>query len=331
MNDAVVIQSGVTLTRNYPDIPFDTSGDPEAAALVISRTAEALESSDFVLQLLRGMSENDRLVLMERALANKALLQAARTSAALLPLEGSAGVMMGGSDHVLIACNQPGLALSLAAEACFSVEDRLSRRVNFAYDEALGYLTAHPSLTGTGMRASIRMHVPMIIRARQEGGIASAVRAQGIRLYALGMADEKPEGNVLEIANIGALGRTEQEICQALTAEANKICQMEAELRSRELQEHPVALEDRVFRALGTLRSARLLSEAEFWRLWSDVRLGAAMELLPLSVGQVDALMNEVKPAHLRSYAEEALTGEALDACRASRVRELLEEPTELL
>lgn len=331
MNEEVAIWSRAMLTRNYPDLPFATADRPADAGRVISRTVAALEDNDFALQLLQSMAENDRQVLMEAGQANAALLKAAQTSAVLLPVDGTASMMLAGRDHLTIVSRQPGLALPLAAEDCFHVEDQLSGRVEFAFDDALGYLTSQPAQLGTGLHLSVRLHVPMIIRARQEGSIASILRPQGMRLYAVAMDGDKPEGDMLEIANIGALGRTEQELCQLLTDAVGKICQTENELRQREREEHAATLEDRVFRAQGILRSARLMTEAEFWRLWSDLRLGAAMELLPMQLWQVDALMNEAKPAHLRSYAEEDLNGEALDACRAARVREMLEEHENLL
>lgn len=331
MNDRVAIWSCATLTRNYPDLPFATADRPEDAGRVISRTVAALDDDDFALQLLQSMPENERQVLLESGLASASLIKAAQTAAVLLPVEGMAGVMLAGSDHMTIVSRQPGLTLPLVAEACFRVEDQLAGRVEFAYDDTLGYLTSQPAQMGTGLRLSVRLHVPMIIRAHQEGSIASILRPNGMRLYAVAMDGDKPEGDMLEVANIGALGQTEQELCQVLTDAVGKICQTELELRQRERQEHPTTLEDRVFRAMGILRSARLLSEKEFWRLWSDLRLGAAMELLPLQLAQVDELMTEAKPAHLRSYAEEDLSGEALDICRASRVREMLEEQQNLL
>lgn len=323
MNDAVVISSHAAVARSYPDLPFDTTGAPEAAARVVSRTAAALEESGYALHLLREMAQDSRLALAESGQISRSLLRAEATAAVLLPADGAALVSVGGEEHVVLSACQPGLKLAQAAEDCFRAEDILASREKFAYDDQLGYLTGEPSLLGTGLRLRVRLHLPMMVRAGKLGGAAAAVMEQGLRLYP---AFERPEGDVLELANASAMGRTEQELCQLVTQEAEKLCAQESTLRSRALQEQPAQLADRVSRALGLLKYARLMPEKEFWRLWSDLRLGAAMGLLPLMVEQADQLIHEAMPAHLRSYAEEPLEGERLDECRASRVRELLEE-----
>lgn len=323
MSEAVVVRSHAALHRAYADLPFDTRSDPEAAARVVSRTAGALQDRGYVLHLLREMQPDNRLALKERGLITGTFLKAEATAALLLPMEGDALVMLGGPEHVTVAAAEPGLALAQAAQACFRVEDALSGRVRFAFDEQLGYLAGESSLVGTGLRLRVLLHLPMMVRAGQIAAAATALQAKGLRMAA---ADGRQEGDLMEIANASAMGRTEQELCQLLTQEADGLVRQEMELRRAAQQQQPAHLSDRAFRALGILRYARLLPEKEFWRLWSDLRLGAAMGLLPLTATQADALMAEAMPAHLRAYAEESLTGEALDECRAARVRNLLGE-----
>lgn len=101
---------------------------------------------------------------------------------------------------------------------------------------------------------------------------------------------------------------------------------MEEDLRQQILQEQEALLLDRIWRAWGILQNARLLAQEEFQRFWSDARLGAELALLPVTSGKLDEIWREAMNAHLCSYAEESLTGVALDECRASRVRGMLEE-----
>jgi len=131
-------------------------------------------------------------------------------------------------------------------------------------------------------------------------------------------------GNVYQISNQVTLGRTEQELISAVTAVGGQLCDMENALRDKAMNEGRAALEDLVFRAWGIMRHARLMTMPEFYQHWSYLRLGAALGLLPLPVQSADALLDQAQEAHLCVWADETLTGQALDECRASRVRQLI-------
>lgn len=322
MHDPIIIGASVQLARNYPDLPFDLSARDEASTLVIARTSAALEDAGYALRLLREMSEDNRQALAESGLITRQLLAAEKTAAVLLPEKGAATVMLGGENHVTIVSQ--GKSLAEVAAACFGADDRLSRRVRFAFDEELGYLASQPSRIGTGMRAALRLHLPMLVSEKQLPEARKVAEEAGTLLYGLYPASGKPAGDVMEISNAMAQGRTEAEICDLVVSVAKRLCEMEKELRMKAFKENPARMKDRVCRALGIMKSAHLLGADEFWRLWSDVRLGAEMELLPVRAAQVDALLPEALPAHLRNWVQEPLSGEKLDGCRAIRVRELL-------
>ncbi|MBR3765003.1 MAG: hypothetical protein IKK57_10710 [Clostridia bacterium] len=325
MRDVLIVHSQVSLMRNYPDIPFDTRQNPEDAARVISRTRSALQGRGFALHLLRDMSQDRHMALLEAGQIPLWVRNDRGTSAVMLPLDGSACVTLCGTAHVAIAAKRPGSALPEAAEACFAIDDALSRRVSFAFDEELGYLQGQYGQMGTGMNAGMRVHLPLLLRSPQMEEIRKEAQRAGVQFF-VPSAGKKNEFGILDVMNASALGMTESEICQLVSNQVQKLCDMERELRQKALRDAPLALEDKVWRAYGLLQTARVLGQEEFWRLWSDVRLGAALELLPVAVDKVDGLVPEALVAHLRSYAEEALTGEDLDACRAARVRELLGE-----
>ena len=311
--------------RNYPDIPFDTRNAPEDAARVISRTASALQSEGFSLQLLRDMPQDRHIALMESGRIPLWVRNDRNTAAVLLPRDGSACLTLASMAHVVIAARRPGDNLADAAEECFAIDDALSRRVTFAFDDELGYLQGQYGQMGTGMNACLRLHLPLLLKSPGMEAIRKDAQREGVQFFTP-TANQKNEFGILDVMNTSALGVTEGEICQLVSAQAEKLCGMEQELRQKALQDAPVALEDKVWRAFGLLQTARVLGQEEFWHLWSDVRLGAEMGLLPVTLEKADSLVPEALVAHLRGYAEEALTGEALDACRAARVRELLGE-----
>lgn len=327
MKDAVVLSSRVRLARNYADLPFDTASRPEDAARCISRTAAALQHGQdgaFQLHRLHEMNESNRQAMAESRVISRDLLRCPDTAAVLISADASLSVMVNEDDHLRIQAIRPGMNLAEAAQACFRVDDELSRQAAFAFDNTLGYLTACPTNTGTGMRASVLMHLPMLTQGKQMGNVGQMVAKVGLNIRGVYGEGSEALGHVYQISNQVTLGRTEQELISAVTAVGVQLCDMEQSLRDKGLQSGRIPLEDLTFRAWGILNNARLLPMNEFYQHWSYLRLGAAMGLLPLSTAVCDALLEQAQPAHLCVYAEENLEGAALDEARASRVRELL-------
>ncbi len=179
MKDEVILMSRVRLARNYEDLPFDTASQPDNADTCITRTATALAKTGadkgFDLVLLRDLSDTQRKALAESHTISRDLLRTPDTAAVLVNQGEALSVMMNEEDHLRIQCVLKGLNLNEAAQRCFRVDDALSRQVKFAFDEQLGYLTACPTNTGTGMRASLLLHLPMLTRCKQMGSVGQIV------------------------------------------------------------------------------------------------------------------------------------------------------------
>ena len=163
----VVLSSRVRLARNYEDLPFDLGEKPEAAAMCVARTVQALGLEEGEPQgnliRLRDLTPIQQQSLAESHKISKDLLSHAATAAVLLREQENLSIMMNEEDHLRIQAMSDGLDLPGAAEKCFHAEDQLSRHVTFAFDNQLGYLTACPTNTGTGMRASLLMHLPSFL------------------------------------------------------------------------------------------------------------------------------------------------------------------------
>ena len=328
MHHDVVLSSRVRLARNYEDIPFDVSERPDFAAICISRTVNALKAAGqeqgFDFFRLKEMSDVSRRALTESRLISRDLLAHADSAAALLRAQDALTVMMGEDDHLRIQAIRPQMDLLAAAAACFRVDDALSRQVNFAFDEQLGYLTACPTNTGTGMRASLLMHLPMLTKGKQMGNVGQLVSKVGLNIRGVYGEGSEALGNVYQVSNQVTLGRTEQELISTVTALGNQLCDMENALRGKAMKDGRIPLEDMIYRAWGVMTNARLMPMNEFYQHWSNVRLGAAMGLLQLPLEVVDALLDHAQNAHLCVWAEETLSGAALEEARASRIREML-------
>ncbi|MGN1020145.1 MAG: ATP--guanido phosphotransferase [Aristaeellaceae bacterium] len=330
---STVLSSRVRLARNYEDLPFDTARKPEEAATCIARTANALALSGmdegFQLIRLNALTETQRRALAESRLISKDLLREPETAAVLLRQEDALSIMINEEDHLRIQAVRPGLDLLAAASACFRVDDALSRQVAFAFDKQLGYLTACPTNTGTGMRASLLMHLPMLTICKQMGNVGQLVAKVGLTIRGVYGEGAEALGNLYQVSNQVTLGRTEQELISAVTAVGHQLTDMENVLREKTLASSRVTLEDTVFRAWGLMKYARVMPLSEFFKHWSGVRLGADLGLLPVKVATLDAMLEQAQDANLQSLAESPLTGVQLDAKRAECIRAMLTDVKE--
>jgi len=273
---------------------------------------------------LNDMDANERMSLVESHLITRDLNQNPDHAAVLLRTDEPLSIMMNEEDHLRIQAREQGMNLQRAADRCFEVEDALSRQVSFAFDRQLGYLTACPTNTGTGMRASLLMHLPMLTLCKQMGNVGQIVAKVGLTIRGVYGDGAEALGNLYLVSNQVTLGRTEQELISAVTAVGHQLTDMERALWEKTFAASPVTLEDTIFRAWGTMTCARIMPLNEFYKHWSGVRLGAVRGLLDVPAQTLDALLDEVQDAHLTAYEEKPLTGRGLEEARAKRIRSVL-------
>lgn len=330
MENPIVLSSRVRLARNYEDLPFDVAEKPDCAAMCIARTANALKLSaadeGFSLLRLRDMSENQRQSLAEYHWISRDLLKHPDTAAVMMNEADGVSIMINEDDHLRIQAIRQGMDLPTAADACFQVDDALSRQVVFAFDKQLGYLTACPTNTGTGMRASLLIHLPMLTLCKQMGNVGQIVAKVGLTIRGVYGEGAEALGNLYQVSNQVTLGRTEQELISAVTAVGVQLTDMELALREKSLGNSRMALEDSVFRAWGLMKYARSMPLKEFFKHWSGVRLGAAMGMLHLPVATLDAMLDQVQDANLRALTEAPLKGTELCEKRAACIRAMLKD-----
>jgi len=324
----VVLTSRIRLARNYDDLPFQMNKSSNIATVCIQRTLGALEleglTESFVMRRMDNLERNEQKCLVESHLISKDLLKTPEVSAVLLNEERGLSIMMNEEDHIRLQVLLPHQQLAAAMQVAFGLEDALQRHLKFAFDPQLGYLTACPTNTGTGMRASLMMHLPMLTKFKQMGNVTQSLAKVGLTIRGMYGEGSEALGNVYQVSNQVTLGRTEQEILEAVTAVSRQLTDTERELRGKVADADKLALEDQAFRAYGTLKFARRIAQTEFMKLWSDLRLGAALEKLPLTTDDCDALLEAAQDAHVIAWAEKPLSGSELNEARASRIRELI-------
>lgn len=330
----VVISSRVRLARNYYDLPFSNLKNPVNAQVCIDRArdafAEERPADQYRFYMLRTLPKLDQLSLLEEHLISKDLLSTGDIGAVLVRKDRRLSVMVNEEDHLRIQAMLVGLALDEAEEIAFSAERMLQSKCAFSFDSQLGYLTACPTNTGTGMRASLMLHLPMLTASKQMGSIGQSIAKLGLTIRGIYGEGSEALGNVYQVSNQVTLGRTEDEIVEAVMAVGKQLIDLENALRERSANDS-LALEDQINRSYGILRYARLMNDSEFMEHWSDLRLGAAMGLLPVSLQTADELLSIAQDAHVKKTKHASGKQDSTEATRCEVIKQhLLVPPQEV-
>lgn len=323
----IVVSSRVRLARNYEDLPFRNRITADQCEECVNRTLGALRSlpDNYTYLPMEGMEENEKKALLESHLISPDLLKNESGAAVLVRGDERVAVMMNEEDHLRILAFAPGENLPRAAQDAFSIDDALQSGLTFAFDSQLGYLTACPTNTGTGMRASVMLHLPMLTFFKQMGKVNQLAAKVGLTLRGVYGEGSEARGNLYQLSNQVTLGRTEQDLVQAVTATARQMAEMERVFRGRAWDHDRVAFEDQLFRSYGLLTNARRIGVKEFMAHWSNLRMGAAMEKLPVPLETCDALLTAAQPAHVLKAAGAALNEKEQDAYRSEIVRRAIQ------
>lgn len=330
----VVLSTRVRLARNVEGYAFTPRARDGERLRVLAQVREAAER----LPGMRGaawlrldeLATNDRRLLHERHLVSRELAglettHGVRTGAALGVGE-RAGVMVNEEDHLRLQALRSGFELQAAFESAMALDEALGARVPYAYHREFGFLTACPTNTGTGMRASVLIHLPGLVLTKEIQKVLGGLQQMGLTYRGLYGEGSEVVGNFFQISNQTTLGKTEEELLDHLGRMVRRVIDREEEARRVLLRDAGMVLEDKLWRAYGTLRYARSLSFDEAMNYLSGVRLAVGLKLIrDLSVYTLNKLLIFCQPAHL-AHAEGArsLTESEANIARARYVRSLV-------
>ena len=328
LQNEIVVSSRVRLARNYHDLPFSHTAHPDNAQLCVDRAQEALSDraapGQYRLNQLRDMSANRKVAMIEQHLISRDLLRNGSHGAVLIRDDHAVSVMVNEEDHLRIQAMQKGLALEQATALAFEAEEDLKAICAFSFDALLGYLTACPTNTGTGLRASLMLHLPALTRCKQLGTITQSVAKLGLTIRGIYGEGSDALGDLYQVSNQVTLGRTEKEIIDAVIAVGNQLIELESTLRLRASNEASMELRDRVSRSYGILRYAMQMDTNEYMQHWSNLRLGASLGLLPVSLETADELLTTAQDAHAKLYRTQHNSALSTAQARAEIVRQQL-------
>lgn len=327
----IVMSSRVRLARNVRDLSFPTVFTEEEAGKMLRKVENRLGGQylpglgTLEMVRLKELQPLERQVLVEKHLISPLLAKEFEMGGVLITENEEVSIMVNEEDHIRIQCLFPGLQLREALDVASRIDDLLENELDYAFDEKLGYLTSCPTNVGTGLRASVMLHLPGLVLTRQMDRIISAINQLG--LVVRGMYGEGSEalGNIFQISNQMTLGKTEETIAEDLDSVVKQIIMQEKAARDTLVQSSNIQLEDRVFRSLGILSNARILESKEAAKCLSDVRLGIDLGFIPnITKHILNELMVVTQPGFLQRYAGGPLNPKERDIRRASLIRERL-------
>ena len=327
-DNSIVISSRVRLARNLQDYKFPHCMSEEDAKAVLDLADKAIANSEtqwqeeLYLYQLNNQMLLEQQILMEKHLISPNFIKQAKPKGLIVNQDDSLSIMINEEDHLRIQCLLPGLQLEKAWETADQVDDYLEETLDYAFDPTLGYLTACPSNVGTGFRASVMLHLPGLVIAGQAAKILSFLSQIGLTVRGIYGEGTEAKGNLFQISNQITLGIDEREIVNNLHVVTKQLIEQEEKAREKLLEQGGQRLADRVLRAYGILKYARLISSNEAISLLSDLRLGIDTGFIQGLEGRIlTELMVLTSPGYLQKTAGRELSSEERDARRAEVIR----------
>ncbi|NHC40952.1 protein arginine kinase [Bacillus sp. MM2020_1] len=325
----IVLSSRIRLARNFDEYKFPTLFTHEEAKMIIDNMEFILNQSPIQkfgqMELLKieELQPLQKRVLVEKHLISPHLAEDSRYGAVLLTENEEVSIMINEEDHIRIQCLYPGLQLSEALDAANEIDDWLESNVQYAFDEKHGYLTSCPTNVGTGLRASVMMHLPGLMLTQQINKIIPAINQLGLVVRGIYGEGSEALGNIFQISNQITLGKSEEDISRDLKGVVSQLISQERSAREALRKTSNIQLEDRVFRSLGVLSNSRIIESKEAARCLSDVRLGIDMgyiDKMPKTI--LNELMILTQPGFLQQYAGGSLRPYERDIRRAALIRD---------
>lgn len=327
----VIISSRIRLARNIKKYPFPNRFTKEQSENILSDIKEiSLNSSNYIAKQfdfisLSDYQEIDKYILLEKHLVSHDLIDNKKLSGALISKDEQISIMINEEDHLRIQTILPGMQLLKAWDLSSKIDSLIEEKVEYAFDENIGYLTSCPTNVGTGMRASVMVHLPALTMIGYINGLLSTISKIGIAVRGLYGEGSKATGNLYQISNQITLGQSEEDIIESINSVIVQIMEQERMARNKILKESPFELEDKIFRSYGIFTNARMMSSNECMNLISDIKLGIDLGLINgLEQKDVNQLMVITQPGFIQKSVGRVLEGKERDVKRAEVIRKHL-------
>lgn len=329
-NSDIVVSSRVRLARNLEKIPFSHWATKKQEKETQEILETALRNTDMLknaeLIHIGQLDDVDKQFLVERHLISREQMMHPESKSVVIGDKEVVSVMVNEEDHLRVQVMQSGFNLQECWRIANRLDDALHKKIKFACASDWGYLTACPTNAGTGLRASVMLHLPSIVMTKQINRVIQAITKLGMTARGLYGEGTEAEGNFFQISNQVTMGSTEEDIIDNLERIIRQVIGHEENARKTLMKQNREIFQDKIFRANGTLRSAYIVSSKETLSLLSMVRLGVDIGLInDIDRRAVNELFILTQPAHLQKIEGKMLSQSQRDIKRANLIRRRLE------
>lgn len=324
----IVLSSKIKLSRNFKDLPFPNKLNyikgRENGKNIYNVLLNELNDEKITLYEMWNSNENINKEYEEKNLISKELFKNADKASFVVNEDETLSIMINEEDHIKLQCITAGLNLEDALKNAIIIDDKIEKNLSYAFDEKLGYLTTKLENLGTGMKASVVIHLPALKMSDEIKNISKHLGQIGMNIKGVYLEGTEVYGNIYEISNKVSLGIKEEDITNQLKSMVLNIISEEKKFREILLNKCKYELEDKVYRAYGILKSAVLLEFKETINLLSDVRLGAELALIDIDKNKLNELLVVTKNLSLQNRLEKSLDAKQIKFERAKLVKEIL-------
>lgn len=329
----VIVSTRIRLARNFKEYPFPARLNREQGEKIIQKSKQAMMENNSILSkefqffLMNAMNPVEKQVLVEKHLMSPEMLKDVHSRGLFLSNDEKISVMVNEEDHLRIQSLFPGMQLDEAWDLADKIDNIMEENIEYAYSENYGYLTSCPTNVGTGMRASVMMHLPALAITGYLNSLINAVSKLGIAVRGLYGEGTEAMGNIYQISNQVTLGISEDETLENLKGIVKQVVAQERTARKKLLEQSQLQLEDKLYRSYGIFTHARIMTSEEFMKLLSDVRLAVNLGIInDMQIEQLNELMVATQPANVMKRFGGNLNAAARDIKRTELIREKLKQ-----
>lgn len=329
-----VLSSRIRLARNIADFPFPSTADIESREKILDFLSPAFKKVDSLkngsfLQTVE-IDNLSQKFLMERHIISPEFMRGGSGRGIFIDDNEKISIMLNEEDHIRLQVISSGMSLNECWEIANKVDDELAKLVEFDFNDKFGYLTSCPTNVGTGLRASVLIHLPGLVHTDEIDNVISNISKIGLVVRGFYGEGTDVLGNLFQISNQTTLGHTEEEIIDSLVKVTSKIIENEQNAQEQLMSSASDQIEDKVWRSYGILTHARALTSSEVMNMLSALRLGLSLGIIDkFNYRELNELMIITQPAHLQKYMGKEMDNVERDTVRADLVRQRLNRPDE--
>ena len=325
VNSDIAVSSRIRIARNLKGIPFSSKMSLEQQQSLNKKVKQAITNSNssFAKSLkyieMRDIPENQRFAMVERHIISPEFAAKGLDGAIILSSDESISIMVGEEDHIRIQVILGGLNIDEAYNIADEIDTLLYNSLDFAFDSKLGFLTECPTNLGTGLRASVMLHLPALETSGEMESLSQSISKIGFTVRGMYGEGTKSLASLYQISNQITLGLSEKNALDNLKIITAQLIEKEKEIRNGY---NKLKIEDLCFRALGLLQNSRILSSEEAMNLLSSVKLGKSMGILDIEQSPIKLLIESQPFMLMQKFG--IMEADERDICRANMIRETL-------